>query len=264
MRFFQTLMLIGVGSLLLLLWGKVTVERSGAEGSAQLSGFQVRTELGLESTGDFAKLTRQSNQSHEASSEVIVEAADPTPGIPDWFRRGWTQTKHSRVIGVSLEGQTSIPAATKGLTQMLREEILRELGYPNASDPTVLPQLSPEFIESRLIPEGQLVLQSYEDELTREAAALQGASPAPYYRGFAQASLSPDFFRIVQRWQRYPGLRDSLKWVGLSAGGVIASIALLFGYLKAEHLTHSHYTKRLQTLFASILVALAALFYWLL
>jgi uncharacterized membrane protein len=68
----------------------------------------------------------------------------------------------------------------------------------------------------------------------------------------------------VDRWKRYPELRESLKWLGVSAGGVLAAIALLFGYLKADHVTHSHYTKRLQTFFAFVLLAVAALIYWLL
>jgi hypothetical protein len=195
---------------------------------------------------------------------ALKQDVPSTLAAPEWYREGSRKVDKNHLIGVSLEGQTSVQSATTNLLQLLREEILRELQYSNVTDSKVLPELSLDFIEFNLIPRGHLELHPYEDHLTREAAELEGRTPTPYYRGFAQAILTPEFFNLERRWKRYPQIRQSLKWIGLGAGGVLASLALLFGYLKTDHLTHSHYTRRLQTLFASLLVAIAFLLYWLL
>jgi hypothetical protein len=232
--------------------------------SAWTSNFEFESDFGSTNASQFSTSASGDDASKGPLEIGTVDSSAATPTAPEWFHQGWNDTKQSRLIGVSLEGQTSIPLAIKNLTQLLREEILRELGFANPSDPAVLPQLSPEFIGSRLIPKGHLLLLPYEDDVTREAAALRNQPPVPYYRGFAEASLGPNFFRLVDRWKRYPELRESLKWLGVSAGGILAAIALLLGYLKADHVTHSHYTKRLQTFFAIVLLAVAALIYWLL
>lgn len=254
--------LIGLLALGITAFGTLMRLRQFSKDTVWTSIFEFETDFG---SGNHL-ITRFSGEDESESPLEIgaVDSSAATATAPEWFHQGWNDTKQSRLIGVSLDGQTSIPSAIKNLTQLLREEILRELGFANPSDPTVLPQLSPEFIGSRLIPKGHLLLLPYEDDVTREAAALRNQNPVPYYRGFAEASLGPNFFRLVDRWKRYPELRESLKWVGLSAGGVLAAIALLFGYLKADHVTHSHYTKRLQTFFAIVLLAVAALLYWLL
>jgi hypothetical protein len=237
-------------------------ERQISKDSAWTSTFEFESDFGSTNSNQFPTGSSGDDESKDPLEIGTVDSSAAT--APEWFHQGWNETKQSRLIGVSLEGQTSIPSAIKNLTQLLREEILRDLGFANPSDPAVLPQLSPEFIGSRLIPKGHLLLLPYEDDVTREAAALRNQTPVPYYRGFAEASLGPNFFRLVDRWKRYPELRESLKWVGVSAGGVLAAIALLFGYLKADHVTHSHYTKSLQTFFAIVLLAVAALIYWLL
>ena len=265
MKYLKPVALLGLFGLFLfgiIMLGTLKSLRHYSKDSAWTSNFEFESDFGSTNSNQFFTDSSGDDESKDALEIGTVDSSAAT--APEWFHQGWNETKQSRLIGVSLEGQTSIPSAIKNLNQLLREEILRELGFANPSDPAVLPQLSPEFIGSRLIPKGHLLLLPYEDDVTREAAALRNQTPVPYYRGFAEASLGPNFFRLVERWKRYPELRESLKWVGVSAGGVLAAIALLFGYLKADHVTHSHYTKRLQTFFAIVLLAVAALIYWLL
>jgi len=265
MKNWKPVALLGlIGLLTIGITASLMPVRQVSKDSGWNSDFEFESDFGSTNSNQFFTDSSGDDESKDALEIGTVDGTAATPTAPEWFHQGWNETKQSRLIGVSLEGQTSIPLAIKNLTQLLREEILRELGFANPSDPTVLPQLSPEFIGSRLIPEGHLLLLPYEDDVTREAAALRNQTPVPYYRGFAEASLGPNFFRLVDRWKRYPQLRDSLKWVGLSAGGVLAALGLLFGYLKADHVTHSHYTKRLQTFFAIVLLAVAGLLYWLL
>jgi hypothetical protein len=263
MKNWKPVALLGlIGLFAIGITASVMPERQISKDSAWTSNFEFESDFGSTNSNQFFTDSSGDDESKDALEIGTVDSSAAT--APEWFHQGWNETKQSRLIGVSLEGQTSIPSAIKNLTQLLREEILRDLGFANPSDPAVLPQLSPEFIGSRLIPKGHLLLLPYEDDVTREAAALRNQTPVPYYRGFAEASLGPNFFRLVERWKRYPELRESLKWVGVSAGGVLAAIALLFGYLKADHVTHSHYTKRLQTFSAIVLLAVAALIYWLL
>lgn len=264
MRYVKPLALLGLLAIGMVLLGHLKFQRRFFEQSARISNYQYRSEFGTESNHELSGNRGGRDQREESLIPSTIPIAEATSVPPVWFVQGWTENNGARLIGVSLEGQTSVPSAIGNLTQLLREEILRELGHANVSDPEVLPQLSPDFIGKWLIPEGHLLLLPYEDDVTREASALQGQTRVPYYRGYAQAALNRNFFRLVRRWERYPELRDSLKWIGLGAGGVLASLALLFGYLKTDHLTHSHYTRRLQTLFASLLVAIAFLLYWLL
>lgn len=265
MKNWKPVALLGlIGLLTIGITASLMPVRQISKDSAWISDFEFESDFGSTDSNQFPTGSSRDDENKGPLEIGTVDISVATPAAPEWFHQGWNETKQSRLIGVSLEGQTSIPSAIKNLTQLLREEILRELGFANPSDPAVLPELSPEFIGARLIPKGHLLLLPYEDEVTREAAALRNQTPVPYYRGFAEASLSPNFFRLVERWKRHPELRESLKWVGLSVGGILASLTLLFGYLKADHSTHSHYTKRLQTFFAIALLAIAALLYWLL
>ena len=266
MKYLKPLALLGLVGLFAIgfaKYGTLRPVRQVSDGPDWQASFGFPRDFQMEIAADFSKPSGQA-ESESLEGVVADKSSVGTPATPDWFHPGWTESKQSRLLGVSLEGQTSVQSAMKNLKQLLREEILRELGYANPTDLEVLPQLSLEFIGSRLIPKGHLLLLPYEDDVTREAAALRNQTPVPYYRGFAEASLGPSFFRLVERWKRYPELRESLKWIGLSAGGVLASLVLLFGYLKADHVTHSHYTKRLQTFFAIVFLAVAALFFWLL
>lgn len=196
------------------------------------------------------------------ASEVSVSAVRGI-GQPEWFQPGWRQVGKVEFLDVSVEGQATRALAEKELLEQLRRAILEQMGFDRPEDPQVLPELSRRFIREQLLVPQRLLLFPYEDELTREAARLEGRMPLPYYRGYAEARITPELRTLVERWRQLPALRDSLKWLGLGALGILGSIAILFGYLKAEHLSHSHYTRRLQTIALIALATLAGLIIWL-
>jgi hypothetical protein len=231
----------------------------GWERSSQLPpGTLERASGEIVSGENPGRLIRSSPRADEEQLSPGLEQP-PNSIFPDWFHPGWREDEQCPSIGVFVEGQISLLSAEEQLLAKLREEILGELGFGNVTDASALPELSPQYISTRLIPKGRIQLEPYEDDLTREAAALEGRTPAPYFRGFAQASLPSDFFRQVERWKLFPKLRESLKWVGLCAGAVLTSLVLLFGYLKVDQTTHSLYTRRLQSAFLLLLAGLAGL-----
>lgn len=201
----------------------------------------------------------------QVTAEPAGEHELPAAGAsqPDWFQRGWRQVGQVELIDVSVEGQATKALAERELLEQLRRSILEQLGFDRPEDADVLPELSRRFVREQLLVRERFVLFPYEDELTREAARLEGRMPLPYYRGYAEARLTPELRTLVERWKQLPALRDSLKWLGLGSFGVLGSIAILFGYLKADHLTQSHYTRRLQTVALLALVVLGGLIVWL-
>lgn len=184
-------------------------------------------------------------------------------GQPGWYQHGWRQVGQVELIDVSVEGQATRALAEQELLEQLRRALLEQLGFDRPEDSDVLPELSRRFVREQLLVRERFALFPYEDELTREAARLEGRMPLPYYRGYAEARLTPELRTLVERWKQLPALRESLKWLGLGSLGVLGAIAILFGYLKADHLTQSHYTRRLQTVALLAVAALGGLVSWL-
>ena len=202
-----------------------------------------------------------------APQTVEPDGSEPRPepkaAQPEWFQSGSRMVGEVEVIGVSIEGQATMSLAERELLEQLRRAILERLGFDRPEDPQVLPELSRRFIREQLLVRDHLALFPYQDEVTLEASRIEGRMPLPYYRGFAEARLTPELRKLVERWKQLPALRDSLRWIGVGSLGVLGSIAILFGYLKADHLSHSHYTRRFQMLALLALTALSGLVVWL-
>lgn len=216
-----------------------------ADGFAQTNG-----------AGSLADRTEQ----EPADSPVSTRVRDEQP---EWFEAGWRTLGEVELIGVSVEGQATAALAERELLEKLRRAILEQLGFERPEDPQVLPELSRRFIREQLLVRDHLSLSPYQDELTAEAARIEGKQSLPYYLGYAEARLTSPLRELVERWKKLPALRDSLRWVGVGSFGVLASVAILFGYLKVDHLTHSHYTRRLQTAALLALAFLIGLVAWL-
>lgn len=205
----------------------------------------------------------QVEDSKAESSEAPTSYSDPKMMGPEWFQLGWRTSGESELIDVFVLGQADSASAEQELLEQIRAAILEKLGFRNPDDPQVLPELSRRFIRERLLVPDRMRLQLYEDALTREAAEIEGKPPGPYYRGYAEARLTPELRQLVEQWKRLPALRDSLRWIGLGAAGMLGSLAILFGYLKADHLTRSHYSRRLQMLAMLAFAVLSGLIAWL-
>ncbi len=205
----------------------------------------------------------QTNGADSQADRTAQEPADSSVSTrvreeqPEWFEEGWRTLGEVEQISVSVEGQATEALAERELLEKLRRAILEQLGFERPEDPQVLPELSRRFIREQLLVSDHLSLFPYQDELTAEAARIEGKKPWPYYRGYAEARLTPQLREVVERWKQLPALRDSLRWVGVGSFGILGAVAILFGYLKADHLTQSHYTRRMQT---AALLALAVLF----
>lgn len=197
------------------------------------------------------------------SSEAPTSYSDPKMMEPEWFQLGWRSVGDSELIDVFVMGQADTASAEQELLEQIRIAILKKLGFEDPENPQVLPELSRRFIRERLLVPNRMRLQLYEDALTQEAARIEGKPPGPYFRGYAEAVLNPELRQLVEQWKRLPALRDSLRWIGLGAAGVLGSLAILFGYLKADHLTHSHYSRRLQMIAMLAFALLSGLLAWL-
>lgn len=196
----------------------------------------------------------------DSPAEPIGKAAQAAE--PEWFQSGWRKVGAAELVGVRIEGQATAALAERELLEQLRRAFLEHLGFEQPDDPQVLPELSRRFVRDQLLVPERLVLLPYQDALTEEAAKIEGRAAEPYYRGYAEARLTPEVRALVDRWRKLPALRDSLRWLGVGSLGVLGAIAILFGYLKADHLTQSHYTRRLQTAALIALAGLAGFVFW--
>lgn len=184
------------------------------------------------------------------SQSVSLQSDSP----PDWFHVGDRSSGKSDFLFVSTEGQPNQSLAEAALINQLREQIVERLGSWFGNGTYTFSQLNSNFIRQQLIVADHFSIVPYEDELTRAAAEELGNSPGPYFRGYAEIELTPEFRQLADRWRHQPSLEQRLKLIGLGSGTLLASLAILFGYLKLDHATRSHYSRRLQ------LVALAAFF----
>ncbi len=206
---------------------------------------------------------RSQGEPVESATTEVRTASASRAGDPDWFQAGWRQVGEVELIQVSVEGQATRALAEREMLEQLRRAILEQLGFERPEDPQVLPELSRRFIREQLLVRDRFLIFPYQDELTLEASRIEGGMPLPYFRGYAEARLTPELRKLVERWSQLPALRDSLRSLGVGSLGVLGTIAILFGYLKADHLTHSHYTRRLQTIALVALAALGGLVVWL-
>ena len=191
------------------------------------------------------------------SQSVSVRPVSP----PAWFRVGDRSAGKSDFLFVSTEGQPNQSLAEAALLNQLREQIVERLESWFGSGTYSFSQLTSNFIRQQLIVADHFSIVPYEDELTRAAAKELGINPDPYFRGYAEIELTPEFRQLADRWRHQPLLERRLRMIGLGSGTLLASLAILFGYLKIDHATRSHYSRRLQlvALAAFLAVAVAAI-----
>lgn len=207
-------------------------------------------------------LTIVLNGGSEPVAEQVLEESSATTvmtgGIPDWFQQGSRSSGKSDFICVSTAGQATQALAEQELLNQLTEKIDEQIALWTDQPVDSHAELTGWFIREKLIVGDHFVVMSYEDDLTREAALVEGRSPTPYYRGFAEVELTPKFRALVEQWRRQPALRETLVLLGISAISVLGTLSILFGYLRLEQITHSHYTRRLQMVALAAVAVLAA------
>jgi hypothetical protein len=177
---------------------------------------------------------------------------------PDWFRAGDHSVGESDFIFVSTEGQPNQSLAEAALLRQLREQIGERLENWFGGEANSISQLSSNIIRQELVVEDHFSIVPYEDELTRSAAAELDISPIPYYRGYAEIELTPEFRQLADRWRHRTALEKRLGMIGLGSGTLLGSLAILFAYLKLDHATRNHYSRRLQLVAFAAFCALAA------
>ncbi len=197
-----------------------------------------------------------------SAQESIPESAQTKTSIPEWVNRGSFSDGDSFILVVRtnqpsltpVEADLAIgPAIELGLREhlspLLGDAAAEEIVFTNAT------------IKTLLVP-GTRIVRKYEEELSEELAERYGEQKAVFYRGYAQLRIDDSFIESATHQLAENRIRSRILLAGLFGAGLLAILAVLFGYLRINHATRGFYDRRLQTISIMIFMAIIIAVYF--
>ncbi len=184
---------------------------------------------------------------------------------PEWVRKGTYEENGVQYVVVQTDGMNTphdaFEAISPAMQKAANQQIDAWLGKPGASQRI---QLSTDFLRENLVvsvppaagqkPAPRYEVHEFKSKYSPEFAKQLGREYGDFFCGYAQLRFDEEFkAHVLKEWDQIL-TQNRLLLTACIGVGFFSLLAVLFGYLRLNHMTRGFYTGRLQTVSAVVAV----------